>query len=205
MSFLPISRSVRDTCHDGRRQERRDVDVRGGHGCGGRGVALVSAYRTNKAPQGAYARRVQVILRLRPRREPHLLRFSLPLLCYTSASTSMSKVLRVPKLDLSAVLAQQNPQIDLRLEAYEASTRNFLKAVSNYTQRAVTEITNRKNAFATEKKKIAEKTTQIETETNQSKLKEIELIAGAFQTLYAPALVVRGHARRVATHSGCHF
>ncbi len=90
----------------------------------------------------------------------------------------MSKVLRVPKLDLPAVLAQQNPQIDLRLEAYEASTRNFFKAVSNYTQRAVTEITNRKNAFAVEKKKIAEKTTQIETETNQSKLREIELIAG---------------------------
>ncbi|PIL28849.1 hypothetical protein GSI_08895 [Ganoderma sinense ZZ0214-1] len=89
----------------------------------------------------------------------------------------MSKVLRVPKLDLPAVLAQQNPQIDLRLEAYEASTRNFLKAVSNYTQRAVTEITNRKNGFAAEKKKIAEKTTQIETETNQSKLREIELIA----------------------------
>ncbi|EJF58865.1 chromosome segregation protein Spc25-domain-containing protein [Dichomitus squalens] len=88
----------------------------------------------------------------------------------------MSKVLRVPKLDLPTVLAQQNPQIDLRLEAYEVSTRNFLKAVSNYTQRAVTEITNRKNAFAAEKKKIAEKTAQIETETNQCKLKEIELI-----------------------------
>ena len=68
--------------------------------------------------------------------------------------------------------------IRLRLEAYEASTRNFLKAVSNYTQRAVTEITNRKTAFAAEKKKIAEKTTQIETETNQCKLREIELIKG---------------------------
>ena len=97
----------------------------------------------------------------------------------------MSKVLRVPKLDLPAVLAQQNPQIDLRLEAYEASTRNFLKAVSNYTQRAVTEITNRKTAFAAEKKKIAEKTTQIETETNQCKLREIELIKGAFSPMLA--------------------
>ena len=98
----------------------------------------------------------------------------------------MSKVLRVPKLDLPAVLAQQNPQIDLRLEAYEASTRNFFKAVSNYTQRAVTEITNRKNAFAAEKKKVAEKTTQIETETNQSKLREIELIAGASNISHPP-------------------
>ncbi len=91
----------------------------------------------------------------------------------------MTNVLRVPKLDLPAVLAQQSPQIDLRLEAYEASTRNFLKAVSNYTQRAVTEITNRKNNYNAEKKKVAEKTQQIETETNQCKLKEIELIAGA--------------------------
>ena len=88
-------------------------------------------------------------------------------------------MLRVPKLDLPAVLAQQNPQIDLRLEAYEVSTRNFLKAVSNYTQRAVTEITNRKNTFNSEKKKVAEKTQQVETETSQCKLKEIELIAGA--------------------------
>ncbi len=90
----------------------------------------------------------------------------------------MANVLRVPKLDLPAVLAQQNPQIDLRLEAYEVSTRNFIKAVSNYTQRAVTEITNRKNNFNAEKKRFAEKTQQVETETNQCKLKEIELIAG---------------------------
>ena len=90
----------------------------------------------------------------------------------------MAHVLRVPQLDLLAVLAQQNPQIDLRLEAYDVSTRNFLKAVSNYTQRAVSEITNRKNHFNGEKKKIAEKTQQIETETSQCKLREIELIAG---------------------------
>ncbi|RDX46514.1 hypothetical protein OH76DRAFT_1406821 [Lentinus brumalis] len=89
----------------------------------------------------------------------------------------MANVLRVPKLDLPAVLNQQNPQIDLRLEAYEVSTRNFIKAVSNYTQRAVTEITNRKNNFSGEKKKITEKTQQVEAETNQCKLKEIELIA----------------------------
>ncbi|EIW57096.1 uncharacterized protein TRAVEDRAFT_151731 [Trametes versicolor FP-101664 SS1] len=88
----------------------------------------------------------------------------------------MSKVLRVPKLDLAAVLAQQNPTIDLRLDAYEASTRNFLAAVSNYTQRAVAEIQNRKDAYAAEKKRLAEKALQIEAETNQCKLKEIELI-----------------------------
>ena len=97
----------------------------------------------------------------------------------------MAHVLRVPKLDLPVVLAQQNAQIDLRLDAYDISTRNFLAAVSNYTQRAVSEITNRKNHFASEKKKIAEKTTQIETETNQCKLREIELIKGAFSPMLA--------------------
>ena len=91
-------------------------------------------------------------------------------------STMTSKVLRVPKLDLNAVLAQQNPQIDLRLDAYEASTRNFLTEVSNYTQRAVAEITHRKNVYAAEKKRLAEKTQQIHAETNQCKVKEIELI-----------------------------
>ncbi|KAI9063775.1 hypothetical protein FKP32DRAFT_1592186 [Trametes sanguinea] len=89
----------------------------------------------------------------------------------------MAKVLRVPKVDLPAILAQPSPHIDLRLDAYETSTRNFLNAVSNYTQRAVAEITNRKNAYAAEKKRLAEKTQQIEAETNQCKLKEIELIA----------------------------
>ncbi|CDO70507.1 hypothetical protein BN946_scf184569.g50 [Trametes cinnabarina] len=89
----------------------------------------------------------------------------------------MAKVLRVPKVDLQAILAQPNSHIDLRLDAYETSTRNFLNAVSNYTQRAVAEITNRKNAYAAEKKRLAEKTQQIEAETNQCKVKEIELIA----------------------------
>ncbi|KAL6301020.1 chromosome segregation protein Spc25-domain-containing protein [Sparassis latifolia] len=89
----------------------------------------------------------------------------------------MTYVARVPKLDLPAILSQQNPQIDLRLDAYETSTRNFLKAVSNYAQRAHTEITNRKNAHTSERKKTGEKMQQIETETNQCKAKEIELIA----------------------------
>ncbi|KAI0691573.1 chromosome segregation protein Spc25-domain-containing protein [Earliella scabrosa] len=88
----------------------------------------------------------------------------------------MAHVLRVPKLDLPVVLAQQNPQIDLRLDAYDISTRNFLAAVSNYTQRAVSEITNRKNHFASEKK-ATKRTQAIETETNQCKLREIELVA----------------------------
>ncbi|KAH9836719.1 chromosome segregation protein Spc25-domain-containing protein [Rhodofomes roseus] len=88
----------------------------------------------------------------------------------------MAKGLRVPKLDLAAVLASQNPQIDLRLESYENSTQSFLRAVSNYTQRAITEITNRKNAHLSDRKKLSERIQQIEAETNQCKIREIELI-----------------------------
>ncbi len=90
---------------------------------------------------------------------------------------AQTHVLRVPKLDLPSILAQQNPHIDLKLEAYEISTRNFLTAVSGYTQRALAEITHRKNAHVTEKNKIAERTQQVENETNACKVKELELIA----------------------------
>lgn len=96
----------------------------------------------------------------------------------THCVSKMAKVLRAPKVDLYAILASQNPQIDLRLEAYEVSTRNFLKAVSNYTQRALSEISIRKNAHVSEKKRISEKLQYIETETNHCKVKEIELISG---------------------------
>ncbi|KAI0727637.1 chromosome segregation protein Spc25-domain-containing protein [Fomitopsis betulina] len=88
----------------------------------------------------------------------------------------MAKGLRIPKLDLVTVLEQQNPQIDLRLESYEVSTQNFLRAVSSYTQRAITEITNRKNVHLADRKKYSERIQQIETETNHCKVKEIELI-----------------------------
>lgn len=92
----------------------------------------------------------------------------------------MAKGLRIPKLDLVTVLEQQNPQIDLRLESYEVSTQNFLRAVSSYTQRAITEITNRKNVHLADRKKYSERIQQIETETNHCKVKEIELIKGVF-------------------------
>lgn len=90
----------------------------------------------------------------------------------------MAHVLRVPKLDLASILAQQNPHIDLRTEAYETSTRNFLKAVSHYTQNAQAEITRRKTTHINEKNKIVEKAKQFENETNACKVKELELIAG---------------------------
>ncbi|THH14383.1 hypothetical protein EW146_g5950 [Bondarzewia mesenterica] len=65
----------------------------------------------------------------------------------------MTHVLRTPQIDLSAILTTHNPQIDLRLDAYEASTRNFFKAVGHYTNRAITEITNRRNGHILESKK----------------------------------------------------
>ncbi|KAF5377284.1 hypothetical protein D9615_006466 [Tricholomella constricta] len=85
--------------------------------------------------------------------------------------------LRLPQIDLAATLAEPNPQIDLRLSAYEISTRNFLKAVSNYKNRAIATISERRTAQAAEKKRIIEKTQAIEAETNQCKLREIDLVA----------------------------
>lgn len=90
----------------------------------------------------------------------------------------MAHVLRPTQIDLASILAQPNPQVDLRLPAYEATTRNFLKAVSNYSNRAMAEITKRKERQALEKKKLLEKTIAVESETNHCKVKEIELVAG---------------------------
>ncbi|GJE92056.1 Spindle Spc25 domain-containing protein [Phanerochaete sordida] len=89
----------------------------------------------------------------------------------------MAHTLRVPKLDLVSILAQQNPQIDLRLDAYESSTRSFLKAVSAYAQNAQAEIMRRKTTHVAEKKRIAEKTQSYENETHACKVRELELIA----------------------------
>lgn len=89
----------------------------------------------------------------------------------------LSLMAHTAQIDLGSILAQPNPQIDLRIPAYEASTSNFLKAVSNYSTRAVAEITKRKEKYALEKKKLADKTAAVESETNQCKIKEIELVA----------------------------
>ena len=93
----------------------------------------------------------------------------------------MTQALRPTQIDLASILTQPNPIIDLRLPAYEASTRNFLKAVSNYGNRAIAEITKRKERQVLERKKLMEKTAAVETETNQCKVKEIELVAGEQQ------------------------
>ncbi|KIK91831.1 hypothetical protein PAXRUDRAFT_830490 [Paxillus rubicundulus Ve08.2h10] len=85
--------------------------------------------------------------------------------------------MRHTHVDLTSILTQPNPQVDLRLQAYEISTGNFLKAVTNYTHRAIAEITKHRNAQDADKRRLAERTQAVEAETNQCKLKEIELLA----------------------------
>ena len=91
--------------------------------------------------------------------------------------TAMNHVLRPPHVELSSILTQQNPSIDLRVHDYENSTRNFLKALTTYKNRAITNISERRKHQAMERKKLLERTQAVEMETNQCKLKEIELVA----------------------------
>ncbi|TFK47908.1 hypothetical protein OE88DRAFT_1810626 [Heliocybe sulcata] len=80
------------------------------------------------------------------------------------------------RLNLAAVLSAQNPCLNVAVESYDISTRNFLQAVSTYGDRAVKEITNRKNVYISEKKRIADRTKQIDVEINDCKNREIELL-----------------------------
>ncbi|KAJ6618207.1 chromosome segregation protein Spc25-domain-containing protein [Mycena sp. CBHHK59/15] len=89
----------------------------------------------------------------------------------------MTHVLRVPQIDLSALLADQNPQIDLRVQSYETSTRNFLKAVSNYKTRTMATIADKRATHAAEKKRTLERIASVEAETNQCKIQEIQLVS----------------------------
>jgi kinetochore protein Spc25 len=92
---------------------------------------------------------------------------------------TMPHVLRVPQIDLSAVLADQNPRIDLRVQSYETSTRNFLKAVANYKTRTIANIADKRATHAAEKKRTLERITNVGAETNQCKMMEIQLVSGA--------------------------
>ncbi|KAI0027530.1 hypothetical protein K488DRAFT_61271 [Vararia minispora EC-137] len=84
---------------------------------------------------------------------------------------------RPPKIDLATLLAQHNPTVDLKLDAYHQKTSEFLKAVSDYSARATSEISQRRQAHDAEKKKIEENAQAIEQETSQCKLAELELLA----------------------------
>ena len=81
-------------------------------------------------------------------------------------------------IDLAALLDSQQPAVDLRLKEFELSSRNFLKAVSAYTNRAIQEISDRKGRHAAELKKIAEKKQAAEAEITACKVKEIKLMEG---------------------------
>ncbi|TEB26288.1 hypothetical protein FA13DRAFT_1692337 [Coprinellus micaceus] len=84
---------------------------------------------------------------------------------------------RVPQMDLGAILKQPHPHIDLRTSTYETSTRNFLKALTTWKNRSMNTISERRKAQLAEKKKLTEKIKQVEEETNQCKLREIDLVA----------------------------
>lgn len=86
---------------------------------------------------------------------------------------------RPGQLNLAAILSAQSPTIDLHLPAYDASTRNFLQAISDFNSRAVAEINQRREAHTTETTRLAERAQSMEKETNQCKIKEIELIGGS--------------------------
>jgi len=82
------------------------------------------------------------------------------------------------QIDLKALLSQPNPHIDLGIQEFEASTRNFVKAVSNYKNRSVGTINERRTNHAGEKKRLNEKIKLIEEETKACKIREIELVDG---------------------------
>lgn len=91
----------------------------------------------------------------------------------------MASGFRVPQIDLGAVLQADHPVIDLRLESYENETRNFLQNLARFKDLAITQETEERATFAVETKRLSEKSTEIEAETNQCKVREIELLAGA--------------------------
>ncbi|KAG9310263.1 hypothetical protein JVU11DRAFT_9381 [Chiua virens] len=63
--------------------------------------------------------------------------------------------MRRSHVDLASILALPTPQVDLWLQAYETSTGNFVRAVTNYTNRAIAEITKHRNTQETDKRRLA--------------------------------------------------
>lgn len=115
----------------------------------------------------------------------------------------MATSLRLPQLDdIQALLAQPNPHIDLHLENFEKSTRNFLKAVSNYKRRAIAALSERRDQTAAARKKILDKCQAVQAETNQCKLKELELCAQLErekEERQEAELAVAGYKRRLSS------
>ncbi|KAK0209125.1 chromosome segregation protein Spc25-domain-containing protein [Desarmillaria ectypa] len=89
----------------------------------------------------------------------------------------MASGFRVPQINLATVLQADHPIIDLKLESYENETRNFLKNLTRFKELVITQETEERAAFAAETKRLAEKSKEMEAETNQCKVREIELLA----------------------------
>ena len=84
-----------------------------------------------------------------------------------------------PKLKHSAIiLSYQHPSIDIRVETFDNSSRNFLKVLTGYKNPAITILSERRKHKhqAHEKKKLTEKVQTVEAETGKCKLKEVELV-----------------------------
>lgn len=94
-----------------------------------------------------------------------------PLVIMTAASYR-------PHIDLAAVLAAQNPHIDIRSDEYERSTRSFMNLVANYTKKTTASVVEKTNAYNAEKARLGEKIQTTKTEINQCKEAEIELVEG---------------------------
>lgn len=84
----------------------------------------------------------------------------------------------VARIDLAAILAAQNPQIDLKLGEFNRSVRPFTNLVANYTKTRTAAAVENANAYNTEKSRLAEKIQTTKTEINRCKEAEIELVEG---------------------------
>lgn len=102
----------------------------------------------------------------------------------------MAYASRRPKLDLAALLTEQTPRIDLRLDDYERTTRAFVQRVTSFAERAAKEISARQAEFVAHQKKHAERAQKYEEQTSEAKARELELAGGA-SALFTP------HARHV--------
>ena len=95
-----------------------------------------------------------------------------------------------PQIDLAAILAAQNPQIDLRLDEYERSTRSFMNLVANYTKKTTALVVEKTETYNAEKTRLVEKIQTTKAEINQCKEAEIELVEGKSPLSGSPYIVI---------------
>lgn len=79
--------------------------------------------------------------------------------------------------DLDAILSFSEPVIDLKIPAYESSVTSFSREIANFTARSIAEITQRREGHDKELKRLANRSQDVEKETEHCKLKEIKLIS----------------------------